>query len=99
MKPIIIDMKDMSDSVELYESRPNPAIIGFIYVLLALLASVVIWMAVSKIEVVIKSNGTFRGENKAVEVGCEFTGKVAECNVRELNMSSMSIRWKWCMTV
>lgn len=83
LKPIIIDMKDLSDSVELYESRPNPAIIGFIYVLLALLASAVIWMTVSKMEVVIKSNGMFRGENKAVEVGCEFTGKVAECNVRD----------------
>ena len=24
MKPIIVDMKDMSDSTEVYNSRPNP---------------------------------------------------------------------------
>lgn len=28
MKPIIVDMKDMSDSTEVYNSRPNP----FLYI-------------------------------------------------------------------
>ena len=31
MKPIIVDMKDMSDSKEVYESRPNPLMTYFIY--------------------------------------------------------------------
>ena len=31
MKPIIVDMKDMSDSTEVYNSRPNPFFVYFIY--------------------------------------------------------------------
>ena len=27
MKPIIVDMKDMSDSTEMYESKANPFIV------------------------------------------------------------------------
>ena len=35
MKPIIIDMKDMSDSIEVYNSRPNPFLVYTIYTILS----------------------------------------------------------------
>ena len=81
LKPIIIDMKDLTDSAEVYESRPNPFMVGFIYVLLSILVTAVIWMYCSKIEIVVKSFGMFRGNSESMEVGCEYTGKVSECNV------------------
>ena len=83
MKPIIIDMKDMSDSVEVYESKPNPVMVLFIYFLSAMMIIGLVWMNYSKLEVVIKSNGMFRGNGEASEVICEYNGKVVECNVRD----------------
>ena len=83
MKPIIIDMKDMSDSVEVYESKPNLVIVLFIYALSAMLIASLVWMNYSKLEVVVKSNGMFRGNGEASEVICEYNGKVVECNVRD----------------
>ena len=66
MKPIIIDMKDMSDSMEVYESRPNPAITAFVYCILALLIVALIWMGFFKIDIVVKGMGTVE---TAEEVG------------------------------
>ena len=37
MKPIIIDMKDMSDSTEVYDSKPNRFMIYTIYAILSFL--------------------------------------------------------------
>ncbi len=58
MRPIIMDMKDMSDSTEVYESRPNPVLAGFIYVILAMLATALVWMVFCKMDIVVKGTGT-----------------------------------------
>ena len=56
MKPIIVDMTDISDSVEVYESKPNPFMVYLIYILAALLITAVGWMWFSKMDIVVKSS-------------------------------------------
>lgn len=83
MKPIIVNMNEMSDSTEVYESRPNPFFVYFIYVILALLVVAVVWMCFSKIDIVVKANGMFRSEEAAIEVSSGISGEVIECNITE----------------
>ena len=56
VKPIIVDMTDISDSVEVYESKPNPFMVYLIYILAALLITAVGWMWFSKMDIVVKSS-------------------------------------------
>lgn len=83
MKPIIVDMKEMSDSTEVYESRPNPVIAGMIYLILAIFLAAGIWMYFAKIDIVVKGNGMFRGETSAFNVSSSVNGKIKNCNVRD----------------
>lgn len=83
MKPIIVDMKDMSDTTEVYESRPNPLLVYFIYLLLFILSVALAWMAFSDIDIVVKSNGIFRNSENSLEVSSDVSGKVEMCNISE----------------
>lgn len=83
MKPIIIDMKDMSDIIEVYETKPNPFLTFFIYGVLVIVLAAFTWMWYSKIEIVVKCNGIFRCEDDAVDVSCSVNGVVTECNITE----------------
>jgi len=83
MKPIIIDMKNMSDSTEVYESRPNPFIIYFVYILAAMFIIALLWMGLSKIDIVVKSNGMFKSDVSPVEISSNVSGKVSMCNVKD----------------
>lgn len=81
MKPIIVDMKDMSDSTEVYDSKPNRFMIYTIYVVLLMFVIAIIWMCVSEIEIVVKSNGIFRGSNAVYEISSGVTGSVKETHI------------------
>ena len=83
MKPIIVDMKDMSDSVEVYESRPNSVLIYFIYVLVAMLLVAILWMRFSNIELVVDGNGVFRSDSPVYDVSSAVTGTLVKCNVKD----------------
>lgn len=78
MKPIIIDMKDMSDSTEVYDSKPNRFMVYTIYVVLLLFIVALIWMCFFKVDIVVKSNGIFKGSNALYEVSNLTTGRVKE---------------------
>lgn len=73
----------MSDSTEVYESRPNPFLLYFIYILMALLVTAVVWTNYSKIDIVVKSNGIFRSKNSIYEISSAVNGKVTKCNVSD----------------
>lgn len=62
MKPIIIEMKDMSDSTEVYQSRPNPFMIYFIYLLVIMFVALIVWMYFFEIDIVVKGNGMLRSD-------------------------------------
>lgn len=83
MKPIIVDMKEMSDSTEVYNSRPNPFFVFFIYMVLGILIVALCWMYFSKIDISVKSNGMFRSGEDAVDISNGVTGKVEKCNFSE----------------
>lgn len=81
MKPIIVDMKDMSDSTEVYEAKPNRFIVYTIYLILMILIVAVLWMRFSKIDIVVRSNGVFKGSNAVYEISSGVTGTVKETHV------------------
>ena len=83
MKPIIVDMKDISDSTEVYESKPNRFLIYTIYLILIILVVAVLWMCLFKIDVVVKSNGIFKGSNAVYEISSDVTGSVKETNIQD----------------
>lgn len=78
MKPIIVNMKDMSDSMEVYESKPNRFLVYTIYLISLLFVVAVLWMALFKMDIVVKSNGIFRGSNAVYEISSGVTGSVKE---------------------
>lgn len=82
MKPIIVDMKDMSDSTEIYDSKPNRLLVWTIYLLALILFACFLWMSFSKIEIVVKSNGVFRGDSAVHEISSGVTGNINEVFVR-----------------
>lgn len=83
MKPIIVDMKDMSDSTEVYESRPNPFLIYTIYLIVLIVIAAFCWMYFFDMEVVVKSNGIFKGSNAVYEISSGVTGRVKESHVED----------------
>jgi len=83
MKPIIVDMKDMSDSTEVYESRPNPFLIYTIYVIVLIVVVAFFWMYFFHMDVVVKSNGMFKGSNAVYEISSGVTGRVKENHVED----------------
>lgn len=83
MKPIIMDMKDMSDSTEIYEEKSNPAIIYSIYIFLGIIVIAITWMYFFKIDIVKKGTGIFRKTERIYDVSCETSGKIKEIYISE----------------
>jgi len=77
MKPIIIDMKEISESTEVYESRPNPVLTGFIYLILAMVVVAFLWMGFFKMDVVVDAVGMVAAE-EVVAVTNQMTGTISE---------------------
>lgn len=78
MKKTIIDMKDMSDSKELYGQRPNPFIPAFLYCLAALFLVGLIYSFFGKIEMVASASGVVRPNDDVGTVSCLLGGKITE---------------------
>ena len=74
MRPIIIDMKDMSDSKEVYESRPNPMLSGFIWLLLVMIVAAFAWMIFFKIDIVVKATGIVSAAEEVATVTNQVSG-------------------------
>ena len=83
MKPIIIDMKDMSDSTEVYESRPNPILTGFIYLILAMVVAAFVWMYFFKIDIVVKGTGTMAASDEVATITNQVAGVITERNIED----------------
>lgn len=83
MKPIIVDMKEMSDSREVYESRPHPFFVWFIYLLLAMAAVAVIWAACFKIDIVVTGKGTVAAIGESSTVTNTKAGIITKCNIED----------------
>ena len=69
MKPIIVDLKDISDSTEVYDSKPNKFIsytIYIIYIICAILIIALLWMYFFRMDIVVKADSVFRGDDDSV---------------------------------
>lgn len=83
MKPIIINMNEMSDSREVYESRPNRALPLFLYVCLGLFAAAVVWMCFGKIDITVKATGMLRPDEAVNTVVNTVGGEVILCHAED----------------
>ena len=78
MRPIIIDMEEMSDSREVYGSKPNPLLPGLIYLLLIMIVVAFVWMIFLKIDIVINAIGTVSAVEEVVTVTNQVSGTITE---------------------
>ena len=83
MKPIIIDMKDLSESTVIYEKKPNPAIVGFVYILLGMIVISLLWMTVSKIDVITECGGIIIDAGDYADVDCSYDARITKVCVMD----------------
>lgn len=83
MKPIILDMNEMSDSKEVYESRPHPFFVIFIYMLLLMLTIAIIWAACFKLDVVVKGIGLVSSREASSVVTNTYSGAITKCYITD----------------
>jgi len=83
LKPIIIDMNDLSECTEIYEKKPNPAIVLFVYVLLGITVISLIWMALSKIDIVTEGEGVICDIDGLAYVTCDHNARITKCLVTD----------------
>lgn len=76
MKPIIMDMTEMSDSTEVYGNRPSPILTGVIYCVCILLAAAVIWMNFFEIDEVIRASGMVKSNSATATISSFSSGKI-----------------------
>lgn len=78
MKPIIMDMTEMSDSTEVYGSRPSPIFSGVIYCMCALLVVALVWMNFFQIDEVVRSSGMVKSSDATASISSLVSGKIVE---------------------
>lgn len=76
MKPILIDINELSDSREFYESKPNIFLTMFIYLILLFLSLAFFWMYFGHIDIVVKSEGMIRPNDKVASISGTFGGTI-----------------------
>ena len=68
MKLILMNINEMSDSREVYDSKPNPAFAIFIYIILGIITVALTWTYFGRIDIVVKSEGVLRPNSQVVTV-------------------------------
>ena len=83
MKPIILNINEMSDSKEVYESKPNNFISLFIYTILVILTVSIIWMYFGKVDIASKSEGMIRPNSQVATVVNTYGGTLKDVYVED----------------
>jgi len=83
MKPIILNLNDISDSREVYESKPNPFFAIFIYTITSIIIIALIWMYFGKIDIVVKSEGMLRPNDQIATVINTYGGRLEKVFIRD----------------
>ncbi len=82
MKPILMNLSDMSDSREIMEHKIFPAGVVFIYMTLAVLLSGLTWSYFGELDVVVKARGQIKPSSKIHTLKNKITGTVTEVYVK-----------------
>lgn len=83
MKKEIYDIREMTDSKELYSERPNPFIAAFVYCLVGLLIAAVIYSFFGKIDIVAAAAGVVRPNDDISTVSSLVGGRVVEVSMTD----------------
>jgi multidrug efflux pump subunit AcrA (membrane-fusion protein) len=83
MKEVLVDINELTDSRELYQSKPHPFVWIFTYILLALIGTAVIWACFGKKEIVIKATGQVRPESGISTVRNIVSGEAENVNYKQ----------------
>jgi multidrug resistance efflux pump len=83
MKNVIYNLKDITDSKELLEAKPHPFTTMLIYILIAFLVISIAWSYFGEIDIVIKSNGVVRPNEKVSKIINKIPGKVESINIQD----------------
>lgn len=83
MKAVISDLSEMTDSRQLMESKPIPAFAWFIYILLSLIVTALIWSYFGTIDEYTSVHGMVRPVNQIQTVQMPFSGKINKVYVKE----------------
>ncbi|SUY46973.1 bacteriocin ABC transporter bacteriocin-binding protein [Clostridium putrefaciens] len=76
MKFVVQDIKDITDSRELLESKPHHFTSIFIYLVLTIICSALVWCWFSEKELVVKTSGIVRPSEEIYKVANMATSKV-----------------------
>lgn len=76
MRAIIQDISEITDSRELLEAKPHPFLAFFIYLILAIIITALIWSYFGEIEIVVKAQGIVRPDAKLSTIRNKISGKV-----------------------
>ncbi len=83
MEPVIKDIREISDSKEMYESKPHPFLSIFIYILLGCILIAGIWTYFGEIDIVSKGIGVVRPNDNISKVRSKAQGEVLTSNLEE----------------
>lgn len=83
MRPIILDINEMSDSSEIYESRPHPFFTIFIYMILTMVIIAGVWAACFKLDIVVKGTGMIIAREATSVVTNTYAGAITKCNITD----------------
>ncbi len=83
MKAIIKNINELSDSKELYETKPNPFFAIFIGLLIGIVIAAVVWMYYGEIDIVSKGRGMIRPNEQLSIIRNRTGGVVNSSNLQE----------------
>lgn len=83
MQPIIKDITEISDSREMYESKPHPFLGIFIYIVLACIMTALIWMYFGEVDIVSKGYGVVRPNENVSMIRNKVQGEVTYSALEE----------------
>lgn len=83
---IIQNLSEITDSREMLEAKPHKFTSIFAYGLIGILAVALIWSYFGEIDIVVKTNGVVRSNDKTISVINEVAGKVQDVNFKEGQM-------------
>lgn len=83
MEPVIKDIREITDSKEMYEAKPNPFITVFIYILVTCIGCACIWTYWGEIDIVSKGLGVVRPSENISTIRSKVQGEVIYTQVEE----------------
>ncbi|WP_150542017.1 HlyD family efflux transporter periplasmic adaptor subunit [Clostridium perfringens] len=82
MKFKIDNIENLSDSRQVMESKPNKFIMIFIYILIAIIATFLIWAWFSEKEIIVKVQGVVRPDNEIQSISNIIQGEVKSVKMK-----------------